>query len=405
MDVAESTVSLIASSLGMKRVKPEVARKLSFETQQFIINVVEKANVFAMIQKKFRLTSTDINDSLESYGMEPLYGYNHMKKKKLVVIPYSKLESLTFTADRKLDINEIANWKPLPYQLAPHFKIFPLISNGIISKFENREIATPGEDTVQSINIVDSSTRIKAYFHKSISYLYENESVFQTVIRNIATDEYTGELLPKYLEFVEEFLETTQNDFKKCVRVLRFLNAICSNPEYRIIDRIDDIISYGLTFLTTTADKNASHAVKCELYKYSVLFLTNVVSIVSSMIPDLKCSLAVQIRSILGMKNAYSLAGSIQILYELGPDIFSVEFLPRLKEIHDLCCQDCFTKEEKSIAMYEFQSVLTQIIRFMTYSDLNLILNPNVVNPGELISLILEFADHSCFILDQNITL
>ena len=361
MNVAENTVKLIASSIRISNIQTPELIRLSNETQQFIIDIVENAKAIALISKRSRIAAKDINESLESYSYETLLGYEHMKKPKITTIPFSKQDCLTIFADKRLEINDVANWKLLPYQLAPHFKIFPLIFNGTIIQTPNEEIPNELAEETQIAQPVESYTRLTAYFQKSISYLFEEESKFCTVIEHIAKDMYVGELFPRYIDYIEDFLISSQDDFTKCLRVLRFLIALCSNPEYQIIEKIDNIISFGLTFLTSNEDKRASSLIRCQLYQKAVILLSIVTNSVSRMLPDIKSSLAIELRSVMQLENAYALAGSIKLLSEMGQDIIRIEVLPRLKEIYLLCLNEKFTQEEKNIAMCEFQSVLAQI--------------------------------------------
>lgn len=80
--VSPETIKAIAESVGVTKLKDDVAKTLVPDVDYYLRQVVEDALKFARHGKRQRLTTGDINNALRLRNVEPLYGFANKDPEK-----------------------------------------------------------------------------------------------------------------------------------------------------------------------------------------------------------------------------------------------------------------------------------------------------------------------------------
>ena len=243
MKILEKTVSDVAGSIGIVNLTLPQITRLSQEAKHFILGVLQNANSFSIISSRNQLRVDDINNALIAFNAPPLLGYKHQKKVKMITIPYSKEESLSFVADEKLELDSLSVAELLPYEIVPQFDLSILMKYGRNMKefpFSDDEYEDDEESVQYGIGVSEKRTkrkekqlletlqtsqeqnpekalsRLQKYFQKTMEYVQSDNSRFDVILEHVKKDRFVGKLLKKYVDFVENFLQTEQNNGKKC---------------------------------------------------------------------------------------------------------------------------------------------------------------------------------------------
>ena len=113
--VVNSTISTIAESLGLPHLKEHAFSIIGNSAQKQILHVLASAQQIMATTKRTRLKVSDINESLESNGHEPIFGYNNGEAPELIYAGNANAMSLFVYKDRQIPLNPDMKFELAPY--------------------------------------------------------------------------------------------------------------------------------------------------------------------------------------------------------------------------------------------------------------------------------------------------
>ena len=409
MDVIQRTVKNIADWLGVKNVTLKQESILGKETEIFILKILENAKSFAISSKRQKMNTSDINNSLQAFGIAPLVGYKNSKKMKTFVVPFSHEESLLVYQEKKVDLKTLASSEIPPYQISPHFELSFLVHDlDDLSIFSRDQIDEKEEKVVEeegeSIHAEVTLSRLQNYFNKTIEYITYNNKRFEVILMHLSKDVCIGKLLTRYIEFYNDFLIKNQDNLVKMKKAVNLLTAICINKEFRIDEFIDKILSFGFTFLTTHAyDETASFMDKVRMRDKAGFLIALISEQVSIAIPEIKAQVSDTLEQIEASAceaaDPFNLYGALITYSNLGIDIIRLHVIERMTEIYNEVTNESFSNEERNLLCGCFCDLISNTLH---YKFSNQFIHPGITLPilpltKKQMVEILNFAPHSSY--------
>ena len=401
--VLQKTVIDIANSIGIENLTSGVTALISQNSEFFILGIIEKANALSIAFKRNQLRRSDLNDVLQSLKLPPLLGYKE-KIPSMQIIPYARDEVLVAFEDRKLDLDSIDTTEMMQYELMPHFDISFLIHEEQDMNYfspqnkgnENKEQEITTDDETENtesnskkkvvLSLSDQRdeetaekkmSRLQNYFQKTIEYVQMDSNRSGVILEHVQRDIGVGKLLHRYIDFFNDILQMEQNNFKKMMRTLKLMTAICANKEYQIEEFIDQILAFAFTFLTTHAIVEQSTSFERIQFKDKVANLLNIIcEHCGTQLNDIKSCVGQTLLSIeetsITENDPEIFYGCLKTYSLLGVDFIRMFFIVRIKNIYErIQSFDSDFKDLKSLLMDTFNSILYQLFveEFNTFKE------------------------------------
>ena len=410
MDVIQGTVKNIADSLGVKSITSRQESILGKDTEIFILKILENAKSFSISSKRKEIRTTDINDSLRAFGMTPLVGYKNMKKMKTFSVPFSREESLLVYQEKKVDLKALACSKIPPYIISPDIELSFLVhEEHDLSIFSPKEIDATEEKAVHDeenelVHAEVALSRLQNYFNKTIEYISFNNKRSEVILMHLSKDVCIGKLLPRYIEFYTNFLIKNQNDLIKMRKAVNLLTAICMNKEFRLDEFVDNILSFGFTFLTTHAyDETATFMDKVKMRDKAGFLIALVSEQVSTTFPEIKAQVSDTLEQIevsaCKESDPFNLYGALITYSNLGIDVIRLHVIERITEVYNEVTIEAFKNEERNLLCDCFFRLITNTLN---YKFTNQFIHPGIILPilplpKKQMNEILNFMPHSYY--------
>lgn len=354
------TIDTIAQSLNLQ-IKTGVSY-LAMETIVHIKNIISLANRFQKAKHSKKLTAADLNESLRSKKLEPLYGY--MKKVNFdyaYVGNSSDGKDIYLPKQKMIKISEMGIPELGEYPFDTSFNFHWLAINGLQpciseNKAEDStlyvapdEIHWPPQITNKLNEALGHQVdpkvivpvELRKTFLSTFIKIMENENI-DDVIEELSTNGSLPRLLPYYVRLLSDLLAVNLRHPEYVSRVLCITNALLRNESLNfdsILHKILSIVLAPLEYETSTPSEDGNSALFDLQYKVrddAASLLTLIVHRFQFRFPSLTGILAERLTNIFfkeEFRRPFLLAkyGALAGLLAIGPDYVRDTVLPKLK--------------------------------------------------------------------------
>lgn len=266
-----ATISSIAESLGIKHVKGSVGLELADFAQKEIIHILSDSCQYRIINKRRRLRINDINDALESNGMQPLFGYSNENQTKMMNAGVVSALEILFYDDEKVQVDGNLRYEPAPYPWDISFDIQWMAIDGTSLNVEkdivaerqnsqetatqslqtNQQLVKPGSDLEIASSKHLVSYELQLYYKQIREYLLDTDlEKKESRLYDLSKSESIQSLLPYYLRFCTILQKDNPHAFDKIYTSISVARALVGNPNLKYFEvYLPHFISLALSSL------------------------------------------------------------------------------------------------------------------------------------------------------------
>ncbi|KAJ1952878.1 histone H4-like TAF Taf6, SAGA complex subunit [Dispira parvispora] len=273
----KESIRNISQSLGIPKLKDDVASALSQDVEYRIYEIIQEATKFMRHSSRTKLTTEDIDYALRVKNVEPLYGHNSFGE-----VGFKRVESLAeelyIIEDEELDFEKViktplpaaprdvtytVHWlavegvqpairqNPVSAQTVPDHPTKKLRGEGGTRETITTQSAhpRPGEEVKPLVKHV-LSKELQLYFDRvTDALLSDNDVLRATALESLGVDPGIHQLVPYFTQFIAN--QTTHH--LKQLRVLHTMvlaaRALLSNPRVFVEPYLHQLMPALLTCL------------------------------------------------------------------------------------------------------------------------------------------------------------
>ena len=283
------TIDAIAQSLNLQ-IKTGVSY-LALETIVYLKNIISLSNRFQKAKHSKKLSAEDLNESLRSKKLEPLYGY--MKKKAnyeytLIGKSYNGAD-IYLQKQKMIKISEMGIPELDEYPFDTTFNFHWLAINGLqpcisANKTEDStlyvtpdEIHWPPKITNQANEELGRQVdhkvivpvELRKTFLSTFIKIMENENI-DDVLEELSTNGSLPRLLPYYVRLLSDLLAVNLRHPDYVTRILCITNALLRNESLNfdtILHKILSIVLAPLEYETSSSSEDCNTSFFDSQYK------------------------------------------------------------------------------------------------------------------------------------------
>lgn len=269
-----ATISSIAESLGFTHLKESVTLSLADIAQKEIIHIISNSCQFRMINKRMRLRVNDINDSLESKGMQPLFGYSCEAQTKLINAGVVSALEILFYDDERVRVDGIPRYEPAEYPWDVSYDVQWLAIDGTSlsdedaapvervvslesSQLQSSQLQSQQQlvQPVSDLEIASSkhlvSYELQLYYKQIREYLLgSDQEKKESRLYDLSVSPSLQSLLPYYLRFCLLLQKDNPHVYDKIYTSISVARALVGNTKLKYFDvYLPHFISLALSSL------------------------------------------------------------------------------------------------------------------------------------------------------------
>jgi histone H3/H4 len=372
-----ATVSTIAESLGIPHIKESVYTQLSNDAQRKILLILGESLQYCAARKGKCLSGSDVNMSLESYGLQPILGLSGVVPKIVSAGKWNALE-LLFYEDRQIILDKNMRLELKPYPVASNFDIewLAVVGTRVGDEDEDADMEAV-EPAPLRISLPDQAEQDSDMNTSRRSFSYELQILYRTVkgglvsddpvqceqmLRALRTEDYLQGLLPDYLRLGQQLLRDNARIFGKLYVAVSLARAICCNPEVKFLDSyLPQLMTIGLSVLLSSNLLPKSLYEQIVLQEYAADLLRVLVELAYERTYVLvQPRLTEQLVSVLEMsENVVEKVGAMTAILNLGLETVAGYGLPPwrgvLNQAAALCNENEVDKHDLGNYLYEME--------------------------------------------------
>lgn len=279
----------VSESVGIQTISPEVLNNLARDVDFRISQVLEEAIKFMRHSRRTILHTDDITQALKVLDVEPLFGYESTRPLRFGEASMGPGQPLYYVEDEEVDFEKLIN-APLPkvpreISFTAHWLavegVQPSIpQNPTSADSRNQELlpkggganqtlaALSGQDNVTVKPLVKHilSSEIQLYFERITHAIldHSNEEYRNAAFSSLSTDTGLHQLVPYFMQFVNEKVTHKLKDLFVLKQMLRLLHSLLANFSLYIEPYISAFVPPVLTCLIAKQLGNAmdtTHAI------------------------------------------------------------------------------------------------------------------------------------------------
>ncbi|OHT09219.1 hypothetical protein TRFO_21953 [Tritrichomonas foetus] len=371
-DSAEKiTIHAISQSLDLN-----ISSGYSFLTRDaklFIKNIVALANRINKAKHKNKLTVNDINESLRSKNMEPLYGYSKNEISDFIPIGNDQNYEIFARKEKMINLSQMERPKLAKYPFDTSFDFHWLAINGIQPCISNNQTddstntvtpdeihwpfkltnlkEVPGRQTDPKVLVPEELQKL---FYSTFIKIRNSENI-DDVLEELSTNGSLHQLLPYYIRIL---LDAVAVNIRHPINVTRFLcvtNALLRNESLNFDNILHHILSIVLAPLTNDVLADGSLDIQYRIRDEAATLLGSVVRQFSSRFSSLTGIITEKLTNLFFdyKKSLIARYGAVSGLFEISTDFVRDTILPKLESIMD----DLQPKLESTNENEKFQAV------------------------------------------------
>ncbi|XP_064401294.1 transcription initiation factor TFIID subunit 6-like [Halichondria panicea] len=374
------SIKIMGESVGISNLNEDAANWLSEDLEYRLKEIVQNSNKFMCHSKRSQLTCSDIDNSLKTKNIEPLYGFDSSD-----YVPFRHTsgggKELYYTAEKEIDLLNLLN-SPLPrvpcdvtlkahwlsvdgvqpavpenpplctieaqYEEASAMSIPNMKKNEPVAHLKDLKFSK--KEHSKDVVVSSEWSKLKPLQAHSLSLeqqLYykeiteaciglSSEQKSQEALGSLSTDPGLYQLLPQFTSFINEGIKVnlTKRKLNSLKQLLKMVSALLENSTLSMEKYLHELVPSVLTCLV---NKQLCSRPEAEdhwsLRDLAAKILSRMCKKYNNSVNSLQTRLTRMLAQAL-RNNTQGLAvhyGAIMGLVELGPEVVSSLVIPRLK--------------------------------------------------------------------------
>ncbi|GAV62413.1 TAF domain-containing protein/DUF1546 domain-containing protein [Cephalotus follicularis] len=346
--VAKETIEVIAQSIGINNLSPDVALALAPDVEYRMREIMQEAIKCMRHSKRTKLTTDDVDGALNLRNVEPIYGFasgGPLQFKKAI-----GHRDLFYLDDKDVDFREVIEAPlpkaPLDTALVCHWLAIEGIQPAIPENAPVEVIAAPADG--KSYEQKDGppveiklpvkhilSRELQLYFDKitELALSRSDTVLFKQALLSLATDSGLHPLVPYFTYFIADEVSRGLNDYSLLFALMRVVWSLLQNPHIHIEPYLHQLMPSVVTCLVARRVGNRSTDNHWELRDFTANLSAAICKRFGHVYSSLQTRLTrTLLNTILDPRRALTQQyGAIQGLAALGPNVVRLLILPNLR--------------------------------------------------------------------------
>ncbi|KAJ8431681.1 hypothetical protein Cgig2_007503 [Carnegiea gigantea] len=263
--VQKETIEVIAQSIGINNLSPDVAVALAPDVEYRVREIMQEAIKCMRHSKRTILTADDVDAALKLRNVEPIYGFASNDPLRFKRAAGHK--DLFYIDDRDVEFKDVIEAPlpraPLDTSIAVHWlaiegvqpaipenpPLEALVAPSDGKKLDPKEEGLPIDIKLPVKHVL--SRELQLYFEKVIELTtHQSETVlFKEALRSLATDAGLHPLVPYFTCFIADEVSRNLNKFSLLFALMRIVWSLLQNPHIHIEPYLHQLMPSVITCL------------------------------------------------------------------------------------------------------------------------------------------------------------
>ncbi|XP_064961645.1 transcription initiation factor TFIID subunit 6-like [Musa acuminata AAA Group] len=348
--VPKETIEVIAQSIGIANLSPDVALALAPDVEYRLREIMQEAIKCMRHSKRTILTADDVDSALSLRNIEPLYGFasgDPLRFKRAV-----GHKDLFYIDDRDVDFKEVIDAPlpkaPLDTAVVAHWLAIEGVQPAIPENSPVEAIVAPSENK-KSDNSKDDglhvdlklpvkhvlSRELQLYFDKitELTVTRPESILFKEALLSLAADSGIHPLVPYFSYFIADEVARSLHDLPILFALMRVVRSLLHNPHIHIEPYLHQLMPSIITCVVAKRLGSRIADSHWELRDFSANLAASVCRRYGHVYHNLQSRLTkTLINAFLDPSKALTQHyGAIQGLAALGPGVVRLLVLPNLE--------------------------------------------------------------------------
>ncbi|XP_068641541.1 transcription initiation factor TFIID subunit 6-like isoform X2 [Aristolochia californica] len=365
--VPKETIEVIAQSIGINNLSPDVALALAPDVEYRVREVMQEAIKCMRHSKRTILTADDVDSALSLRNVEPIYGFasgDPLRFKRAV-----GHKDLFYIDDRDVEFKDVIEAPlpkaPLDTAVSVHWLAIEGVQPAIPENAPVEALVAPSENIKSEQGKEDGlpveiklpvkhvlSRELQLYFDKITELIVSksDSDLFKKALISLATDSGLHPLVPYFTFFIADEVTRTLNDFPLLYALMRVVRSLLQNKHIHVEPYLHQLMPSVITCLVAKRLGNRLSDNHWELRD----FTANLVAFICKRFGHTYHNLQPRVtRTLLHafldpMKALTQHYGAIQGLAALGPSVVRLLILPNLEPYMKLLEPEMLLESQKN---------------------------------------------------------
>ncbi|KAF7144908.1 hypothetical protein RHSIM_Rhsim04G0046200 [Rhododendron simsii] len=393
--VPKETIEVIAQSIGINNLSPDVALALSPDVEYRMREIMQEAIKCMRHSKRTMMTTDDVDSALNLRNVEPIYGFasgDPLRFRRAV-----GHKDLFYLDDKDLDFKDVIEAPlpkaPLDTSIVCHWLaiegVQPAIPENapveviIVAPSDNKKPEQKDDGLPVDIKLPVKhvlSRELQLYFDKitELAMSRSDSVLYKEALVSLATDSGLHPLVPYFTYFIADEVSRGLNEFRVLFSLMRLVGSLLQNPHihiepYHITLKLQSVSVVDLTryYFLPQLHQLMPSVVTClvakrlgnrfadnhwELRDFTAKLVASICKRFGHVYSNLQTRLTkTLVHTFLDPKRALTQHyGAIQGLAALGPNVVRLLLLPNLETYMKLLEPEMLLERQKNeIKRYE----------------------------------------------------
>ncbi|KAL5057119.1 hypothetical protein RYX36_028723 [Vicia faba] len=347
--VPKETIEVIAQSIGITNLSPDVALSLAPDVEYRMRQIMQEAIKCMLHSRRTTLTADDVDAALNLKNVEPIYGFasgGPLRFKRAV-----GHRDLFYIDDKDVDLKDVIEASlpkaPLDTALTCHWLAIEGVQPAIpenapvdvisapsdVKKHEQKDDNLPVDIKLPVKHVL--SRELQLYFDKvtELALNEPNSGLFKEALVSLATDSGLHPLVPYFTCFVADEVSHGLSNFPRLFALMRVVNSLLQNPHIHIEPYLHQLMPSIVTCLVSRRLGSRLTDNHWELRDFTANLVASICKRFGHVYSSLQSRLTkTLLNAFLDPKKAITQHyGAIQGLGALGPNVVRLLLLPNLE--------------------------------------------------------------------------
>ncbi|KAG9449345.1 hypothetical protein H6P81_009310 [Aristolochia fimbriata] len=365
--VPKETIEVIAQSIGINNLPPDVALALAPDVEYRMREVMQEAVKCMRHSKRTVLTADDVDSALSLRNVEPIYGFasgDPLRFKRAV-----GQKDLFYIDDRDVEFKDVIEAPlpkaPLDTAVTVHWLAIEGVQPAIPENVPVEALVAPSENKKSEHGKEDGlpveiklpvkhvlSRELQLYFDKITDLIVSksNSDLLKKALISLATDSGLHPLVPYFTFFIADEVSRSLNDFPLLYALMRVVRSLLQNKHIHIEPYLHQLMPSVITCLVARRLGNRISDNHWELRDFTANLVASICKRFGHTYHDLQPRVTkTLLHAFLDpMKALTQHYGAIQGLSVLGPSVVRLLILPNLEPYMKLLEPELLLESQKN---------------------------------------------------------
>ncbi|CAN1193409.1 Transcription initiation factor TFIID subunit 6 [Linum perenne] len=347
--VPKEAIEVIAQSLGISNLSPEVPLALAPDVEYRLREVMQESIKCMRHARRTTLTSSDVDRALSLRNVEPVYGFTSKDSQRFKRAAGHK--DLYYVDDKPLEFKDVREAplpkSPLDTSLTTHWLAIEGVQPIIPENPPLETVSAPADgkrsDLKEDGLPVDIRLPVKHVLSRELQLYFEkikeltmrrpDSTIFKQALLSLATDSGLHSLVPYFTHFITDEVARNLNNFSLLFALMRVARSLTQNSHIHIEPYLHQLLPSIITCLVA---KRLGHRLTDNHWELRN-FTANLIVLICKRFGHVYHNLQPRItRTLLHAfldptKSLPQHYGAIQGLAALGPSVVRLLILPNIE--------------------------------------------------------------------------